>query len=572
MHTDQFTIEILREKLLAIADEMSIVLARTSMSPIIYEVLDFACGITDAQGQVIAQANGLCLFTGTFTLQVRSVLEKYGSVGVRPGDIFMTNDPYAGGTHNADVALIMPVFAAGALVAFCITVTHWTELGGKVLGSLSPDSTEIFQEGLQFPVIRLYEEGRLVTQVVEMIQVNVRLPTMSVGDLNAAIAAVRIGTARLAETCERYSLATVLATFTAVLDHGEQLAQAALAQIPDGVYEARDVIDGDGLSEAQFPIQVRVTVCDGEMVADFTGCARQAAGPINCTRPALLSACKTIFRAITNPQFPTNDGCFRPFRVIIPDGTVFSCIRPAPCGWYYEASAYATELLWKALAPLLPAKLTAGSYVSLCATYIGGTLPGGDFWVHPEPHNGGWGAGVDKDGTSGLIATTDGDTYNYPIELIEQKLPLRVECYRLDTASGGGAGRYRGGLGLVREYRLLNPTGFLHASMGRSVEPAWGMAGGDGGSVNYFEVERDGQVIHRGARIANFPLRQGDLVRIVTGRGGGWGAPAQRPVAAVLDDVLDGYITPAEARANYGVVIDLERRAVDSAATAALRT
>src|SRR5262245_5516319 len=307
------------------------------------------------------------------------------------------------------------------------------------------------------------------------------------------------------------------------------------------------------------------------MTADFTGCAPQAAGPINCTRPALLSACKTVFRAITNPQFPTNDGCFRPFKVIIPDGTVFSCVRPAPCGWYYEASAYATELVWKALAPLLPDKLTAGSYVSLCATYIGGVLPDGGFWVHPEPHNGGWGAGFDKDGASALIATTDGDTYNYPIELIEQKFPLRVECYRLNAESGGGAGRYHGGLGLVREYRVLNPAAFLHASMGRSVEPAWGLDGGSPGSVNYFEVVRDGQAIVRKSRIAHFPLRRGDVVRVVTGRGGGWGAPFERSPAAVLADVLDGYVTADEARVDYGVAIDLAGQAVDEEATATLR-
>lgn len=554
MASDPFTIEILREKLLAIADEMSVVLARTSMSPIVYEVLDFACGITDANGQVIAQANGLCLFTGTFTLQVRSVIEKFGRDGIRPGDIFMTNDPYAGGTHTADIALIIPVFVQQRLVGFCITVTHWTELGGKVLGSLPPDSTEIFHEGLQFPIIRLYEQGRLITQVVEMIRANVRLPDMSLGDLNAATAAVRIGEQRLRDTCERYGVDTVLEAYAAVLAHGEQMARAALADIPEGVYEAEDRIDGDGLSAAQIPIRVTVTVADGTMTADFTGCAPQAAGPINCTRPALLSACKTVFRAITNPQFPTNDGCFRPFTVIIPDGTVFSCVRPAPCGWYYEASAYATELVWKALAPVLPDRLTAGSYVSLCATYIGGTWSDtGGFWVHPEPHNGGWGAGVDKDGEDGLIATTDGDTYNNPIELIEQKFPLRVDCYRLHTESGGGAGRYRGGLGLVREYRLTEQRGFLQASMGRSIEVPWGIHGGQNGTPNYLEIVRDGRVLLRTARIAHFPLQHNDVVRIVTGRGGGWGPPSERARAAVLDDIADGYITPQEAREIYGI-------------------
>ncbi|NJK80278.1 MAG: hydantoinase B/oxoprolinase family protein [Chloroflexaceae bacterium] len=554
MATDPFTIEILREKLLAVADEMSVVLARTSMSPIVYEVLDFACGLTDAEGQVIAQANGLTLFTGTFTLQVQSVINKFGVAGITTGDIFMTNDPYAGGTHTADIALMMPIFAEDRLVGFCITVTHWTELGGKVLGSLPPDSTEVYQEGIQFPIIKLYDAGRLITQVVEMIKVNVRLPDMSLGDLNAATAAVRIGEQRLRETCERYGVALVLEAFEAVLSHGERMVREALQAIPEGVYEAEDFIDGDGLCEDQLPIRVKITVANGEMTADFSGCAPQARGPINCTRPALLSACKTVFRAITNPQFPTNDGCFRPFRVIIPDATVFSCVRPAPCGWYYEASAYATELVWKALAPLLPDKLTAGSYVSLCATYIGGTRSDtGGFWVHPEPHNGGWGAGVDKDGEDGLIATTDGDTYNHPVELIEQKYPLRVDCYRFNTESGGGAGRYRGGLGLVHEYRLTDDGGFLQASLGRSIELPWGIHGGQSGSPNYLEIVRNGEVIKRTARVAYFPLQRDDVVRIVTGRGGGWGPPSERPREHVHADLADGYITVHEAREVYGI-------------------
>lgn len=554
MATDPFTIEILREKLLAIADEMSVVLARTSMSPIVYEVLDFACGVTDAEGQVISQANGLCIFTGTFTMQIRSVIDKFGFENIHPEDIFMTNDPYAGGTHTADIALIMPVFAKAELVGFCITVTHWTELGGKVLGSLPPDATEIYHEGIQFPIIKLYDRGRLITQVVEMIRANVRLPDMTLGDLNAAAAAVRIGEQRLRETCDRYSLAVVRETFDAVLAHGEQMARAAVAEIPEGVYEATDFIDGDGITEDQLPIRVKVTVANGEITADFTGCSPQATGPVNCPKPAMLSACKTVFRAITNPQYPTNDGCFRPFHVIIPMGTVFSCVRPAPCGWDYESTAFVSELIWKALAPVLPDKLIAGSYVSLCATYIGGQLSdSGDLWVHPEPHNGGWGAGIDKDGEDGLIGIVDGDTYNYPVELIEQKFPLRVESYRFNTESGGGAGRHRGGLGLVREYRLTDKQGFLQCSLGRSIEVPWGIDGGQSGSNNYIEIVRDDAVLVRTARVAHFPLQQSDIVRIVTGRGGGWGDPRERPREAVLADIADGYITPQEAQEVYGI-------------------
>jgi N-methylhydantoinase B len=551
---DAFTREVIRNKLLAIAGEMGIVLARTSMSPIVYEVLDFACGITGVDAQVIAQDNGLCLFTGTFRPQVESILRRHPVASMRPGDVFMTNGPYGGGTHTADVALVMPIFAGERVIAFGISVTHWTEIGGKVLGSLSPDSTEIFQEGLQFPQLLLYRAGELNEELVELIRENVRLPRMSLGDLSAGVAAVRIADERLREIVARYGLEATLETFDAILDHGEAIARDALARIPPGVYEAEEIIDGDGITDDPIPVRVRVEITPERLVADFTGTAPQVRGPINCARGALMSACKTVFKAITAPDAPSNEGLFRPLEVIAPEGTVFTAVRPAATGWYYEASAFATELIWKALAPVLPEHLSAGSYVSLCAYYIGGTTPEGEYWVQATPQDGGWGAGADIDGESGLIATTDGDTYNYPAEVIEHAFPLAMERNALNVEAGGGAGRRRGGFGTIREFRVLNPTGgSLLASIGRSVQRPWGVAGGQEGTSNYYEVVRgDGERI-RGGRVTGLPLAAGDLVRVVTGNGGGWGEPHERERELVLDDVRDGYITAGIAREVYGV-------------------
>jgi N-methylhydantoinase B len=551
---DAFTREVIRNKLLAIAGEMGIVLARTSMSPIVYEVLDFACGITDATAQVIAQDNGLCLFTGTFRPQVESILARHPVASMRPGDIFMTNGPYGGGTHTADVALVMPIFADGNVIAFGISVTHWTEIGGKVLGSLSPDSTEIFQEGLQFPQLLLYRAGELNEELVALIRENVRLPTMSIGDLSAGVAAVRIAAERLEAIVHRYGLAATVETFDAILAHGEAIARDALRGIPPGVYEATDIIDGDGITEDPIPVQVRVTITPEQLTADFTGSAPQTKGPINCARGALMSACKTIFKAITAPDAPSNEGLFRPLEVIAPDGTIFTAVRPAATGWYYESSAFATELVWKALAPILPEHLSAGSYVSLCAYYIGGTRPDGSYWVQATPQDGGWGAGSDVDGESGLIATTDGDTYNYPAEVIEHTFPLAMERNALNVAAGGAAGRRRGGFGTIREFRVLNDTGgFFLASIGRSVQRPWGVDGGHAGTSNGFEVIcRNGEII-RGGRITNLPLATGDLIRVTTGNGGGWGDPHERERELVIADVRDGYISVETAREVYGV-------------------
>jgi N-methylhydantoinase B len=550
---DAFTQEIIRSKLLAVTGEMGSILARTSMSPIVYEVLDFACGITDATGAVVAQDNGLCLFTGTFQPQVAFVLEKFPLESMRPGDVYMTNSPYGGGTHNPDIALIMPIFVDGKLIGFGITVTHWTEIGGKVLGSIAPDSTEIYQEGLQFPRLRLFTAGEINEAIVDIIEANVRLPLMSIGDLNAGVAAVRVADARVREIAERYGTSELLAAFDAIMDHGESMARTALKSIPPGIYTATDFIDGDGITEARIPVRVTVTVDSDRFVADFTGSSAQTTGAINCARGALLSACKTVFKAIIGPQLDSNEGLFRPFELIAPEGTIFTATRPAPTGWYYEASANATELIWKALASVLPQSLSAGSYLSLCAYYIGGQHADGSYWLLTTPQDGGWGACADLDGESSLIATTDGDTYNYPAEVIETSFPLTMLTNAFNTDDRAGHGKFRGGFGTIREYRVDAPAGGkLMASMGRSQTPPWGVDGGHDGTPNYYEVVRTDGTRTRGGRTSNVELEPGDLVRIVTGNGGGWGAPNDRDPAAIARDLADELITRHDVATVYG--------------------
>jgi N-methylhydantoinase B len=570
---DPFTVEILKDKLAAAADEMGVVLARTSMSPIVYEVLDFACGLTDSAARVIAQTNGLTLFTGTFGPQVESLIADYGLDGMRPGDVFATNIPYRGGTHTCDVCLVKPIFAGGRVIAFAVSITHWIDIGGAVAGSIPPDATEIYQEGLQLPGVRIYDAGRRVDTIFDLIAANIRLPRTGLGDLNAGVAAVAIGERRVLEACERYGLALVLASFERVLEHGEQTARAALKRIPNGLYRAQGVIDGDGVSDAHLPIEVAVTVGDDWLHADFTGCAPRAAGPINCSTGALLSACKTVVRAITAPGARSNDGFFAPFSLTIPPGTVFSAEPPAPTGWYYEGAAFANDLFWKALAPACPDRLGAGSYTSLCCSYVVGRDSATDeLFVLAEPNVGGWGGSAVGDGESALIATTDGDTYNFPAEVVEARFPVLVERYELNVAAQGGAGRNRGGIGVVREYRLrggVDTSGY--GSVGGSERRPWGLAGGGEGTTNYLEYVRDGAVERRG-RVAHVPLDDGQLVRSVTGTGGGFGDPRERDPERVRDDVRDGYVTLEYAREVYAVALDPETLEVDAAETAALRS
>lgn len=569
---DLFAVEVLKDKLAAVADEMGVVLARTSMSPIVYEVLDFACGLTDAQGRVVAQTNGLTLFTGTFGPQVHALIARYGLDGIHEGDVFATNVPYDGGTHTCDVCLVRPVVLAGRVLAFAVSITHWIEIGGAVPGSIPPDATEIYQEGLQLPGVRVYEEGRRNEALVDTIAANIRLPRTGLGDLNAGLAAVAIGERRLVEACERYGPELVLASFERVLEHGEQTARTGLRRIPNGTYRAEGVIDGDGVSGEHLPITVSVTVGDDWIHADFTGCAPQAAGPVNCSTGALLSACKTVVRAITAPEARSNDGFFAPFSLTIPPGTVFSARAPAPTGWYYEGAAFANDLFWKALAPVCPDMLGAGSYTSLCASYVVGENEANrELFVLAEPNVGGWGGSARGDGESALIATTDGDTYNFPAEVVEARFPVLVERYELNVEAGGGAGRRRGGFGVIREYRMYGARdAYGYGSLGGSERRPWALAGGVAGTNNYLEYEHDGSISRHG-RVARVLLTDGDLVRSITGTGGGFGDPAEREPELVREDVLDGYITVDAARAEYGVVLDPHTLVVDAVETARLR-
>ena len=547
---DPVTHEIIQGKLLAIVDEMAAVMTRTSMSPVIYEVLDFACGICDFNGQLIAQTNGITLFTGTFSTQVRGVIERFED-DLQPGDVIVTNDPYRGGTHACDFAIIRPIFADRSLIAFAVNVAHWLDVGGAIPGSLPPDATSVFQEGLRLSSIRIARSDVVVEDIVRIIRENVRLPELAIGDLNAQLATVRIADGRIGEIVKKYGSLTLLHSFRVVLRGSEEQSREVVRSLPDGTYEAEDIIDGDGVHDGPIAIRVAVRIAGDEMEVDFTGCPPACAGPINCAKGALYSAVKTVFKALVSPHEPSNEGWFRPLKIKVPDGTLFSAQRPSPTGWYYEGSVHASELVWKALAPIMPENFSAGSYTSLCVTYISGKTANGDLYVHIEPEHGGWGACRDRDGASALIALTDGDTYNYSIELIEAKFPLLVRRYSFNTKGGAGAGRYRGGYGLVREYEILSEEAEVYCGFGRSKTPPWSMDGGQSGSLNHLELETSCGHKTRLGRSPTRRLNRGDVVRIVTGGGGGWGPPSERAIEKIEADIRAGLLTQEQARATY---------------------
>ena len=568
--TEVVTREIIRGKLLAVADEMGVVLKKSSMSPVIYEVLDFACGFCNAAGELVSQTNGITVFTGTFSIQVNVILKKFAGQ-IHPGDIYILNNPYDGGTHYNDVGVIKPIFVDGELFAFAISISHWTDIGGKAPGSLPADSTEIFQEGICFPGIPIYKEDVRQDGIFEMIAANVRIPKMALGDLNAALASVRIAEKRCLELCEKYGNVVVTETFRHILEYSERVSREAVEALPDGVYEASDWVDGDGISEERFPTRIEVRIEGDKIVCDYSGSCRQLQGPVNCSRSALISAVKTVFKAIVDPQAPSNEGWFRPLEVVAPDGTVFTATKPAPVGWYYEGTGQASELAWKALAPIVPERVSVGSANSLCVTVLGGMdRTKQEPWVMIEPSMVGWGATEERDGNCVTSAITNGDTFNYSIELLEAKFPVRVRQYGLNISGGAGPGLHRGGYGSVREYEMLADDTVLSASYGRSIEKPWGMERGDDGSCNYFELHT-GTEARRAARAPTTVMKRGDRIRMFTGGGGGYGDPFERPVEEVLEEVRAEYISAEQAREDYGVVVTPDGRGIDRDGTAQLR-
>jgi N-methylhydantoinase B len=548
---DPVTQEIIEGKLTATVDEMGVVMARTSMSPVIYEVLDFACGLLTHTGELVAQMNGITLFTGTFGTQVKSLIALYGE-DLEDGDILLTNDPYSGGTHACDFAIVKPIFFDGRILAYAINVAHYLDVGGSVPGSLAPNAVSVFQEGLRLPGVKVVRSDRFSGEILRIIRENVRLPDIAIGDLTAQVATVRVAARRMDELVRKYGVDVVEAAFDHLLTVSEKQARAAIAALPDGTYEAEDIIDGDGVTTDPIAVRVAVTIAGDQLTADFTGCPPAVAGPINCAAGALQSAVRTIFKALVAPQAPSNEGWFRPLTVVAPRGSVFTAEKPSPTGWYYEGSVHASELVWKALAGLMPERFSAGSYTSLCVVYLAGKDAGGQPFIHIEPQHGGWGASEDADGANALIALTDGDTYNYSVEVIEARFPLLVRRYALNVEGGSGAGRRRGGFGVIRDYEVLEDGASAYCSFGRTQTPPWGVEGGAPGTPNLLQVEdRDGLTRNFG-REPDIALKRGDLVRIITGGGGGWGEAGAREAESVRRDVENGYITKEEAKSRYG--------------------
>jgi len=549
-NADRFTLEIIQNSLQAVCDEMFAVMRKTSMSAIIYEVLDMGTAVVDEHGNLASAGAGIPLFIAGLDKSVVFILEHCAANGIaiKDGDIFATNDPYYGGiTHLNDVIFAMPVFVEGKIVAWTANIAHWNDVGGMVPGSMAPNATELFQEGLRLPAIKIVEEGRPNTSVIEIMKANSRMPSFLHGDLWAGIAAVRIGAKRIKEVAERYSASKFRRAIEDFLDYGERVTLRALRNLPKGTFEHTEEQD-DGIVQT-----CRITITDDKLIVDLRDNPSHP-GPYNISRHAALLSAQLLIKSISDDSPICNGGNFRPVEFLTQKGTMFDPTEPAAQGIYYDMVLQLYDLLWRCLAKNMPDRLPAGQYASMCATVLGGTHPDtGRTYAIVEPQLGGWGGYPGGDGANAVFTGFHGLTFNCPIEINEMRNGIFVNSLRLNDDEGG-EGQYTGGRGIKAEYQLRGANAFLTVCYRRSKFPPWPLCEGIEGTPNYVEVLGSDGSIDRFAVATNRILRKGDTIRIVTGNGGGYGSPDKRPKEAVLNDIKNDYIRRERAQKVYPAV------------------
>jgi N-methylhydantoinase B len=552
------TAEIIRHQLLSIPKQIDVNITRTAYSPLVYEYKDYAVGMVDPEGRLIAQSDGgiPLFFANALGVAVRDGITVHGRDGIEDGDILISNHGATLGQHLNNVVMYTPVFVGGELVAFMAILVHWIDIGGIVVGScISHSTTEIFQEGIQFRSVRLYRRGELVSDIWRTIEINTRFPHMLLGDINSQIAGCVRGKALIRELFEKHGVATTKAAIAALWDRSEQAARAAIRDIADGVYESSSFLDDDGIAIGQpIPIGIKVTVAGDEIEVDFSGVADQLKGPFNSGREGgAETAARIAFKYLVAPNEPANDGTFRPLRVTIPEGKFLNARPGAPLGCYSFPLPTVIDTIVKAFVDAAPDLVAAGHYGTFGGHTIYGRHPKtGELYQNLGAIAGGWGAMAGRDGGGPFKTMAHGDTLDVPAEVLEALYPFRVDAVQLREDSGG-PGEFRGGLGVEKVYSML-ATGTARASMDRTKCAPWGIRGGKDGAPSSTEIQRRGaepEIILKGVS----ELNAGDMARTQTGGGGGYGNPFARDPERVAEDVREGYVSREHARQDYGVAL-----------------
>jgi len=563
----------LRNALPAIAEEMSVDLQRTSYNMMIYEVRDYCCALLDVDGRLLSQnMGGVSHFVADLGVVIKDGVAQYGRDGFEPGDVIITNHQRVAGQHLNNVCVYTPFFFQGELLAFAIVRAHWIDVGGMSTGfGAMTLVNDPWMEGLQLDQIKLYRGGVPDQTAMKIIRDNIRFPESSMGDLRSQMAACNLALRRLEELFARYGRKTIAGAVERIFDETEAKCRAVVTDIPDGQYEADALVDSDGAQlDRPVPIKVRVAVQDSNMTIDLTGCSPQVPGAINART---LAGAYIAYKGITGPLEPVNEGSFRALKVDIQEGNIMMARYPAPMASWSRILPTVVDTILKALAPALPAKIPAAHLGTLGGSiaFFGADPARGRNFVLQTIEGGGWGARPWEDGESASVSVCQGDVRNAPVETIELKTPVLVEKRALREDSGG-PGKYRGGLGLTLQLRGLVEGRWSFSNSGRRLCPPWGLWGGQPAVVSSNFMRSPADADFRPLDGSRIPAPADTQVIVNSAGGGGWGNPRERDPQSVLRDVVEGYVSVASARENYGVVVDSETMTLDQPATTALRS
>lgn len=554
---DPITVEVIRYELVSAAEEIKKVFKRTTTLAVLYEINDFGISLYDDRLRLIADAPGLPLFSGTLDYCVQACLRQLGGDRMEAGDAVIINYPFDTGSQTIDVAIVSPIIYDGETLGYAALKGH---MGDNAAIDPYPTYTEdIFQEGVIFPGLKLYREGKMDTAILRLIHFNSRIPYATAANFLAGVSALRAGTTRVLAVVERYGAKAFRTAVNEIINHGERVARKAIEKIPDGAWTAEDYLDNNGIDKEPVRIQARVTVRGSEIVVDLSGSAQQQRGPVNLPYPGTVAAVRYAVKALTTPFLPSNGGHFAPLRVIAPEGSLFNPKPPAATFLYAWAGFRLIELIPKALAEVIPEKVPACSGGDICGVLLAyydyetgrGEQAGG-----PEGH--GTGAKSNCDGENGLMHDGESGCCNAPVEVMENRAPVLINRYELRQDSGG-AGKFRGGLGLRKDHQTLTPVSMISIAEKTVASVPWGLAGGKPGKNNRVVLFPEP---HREQVMGKYRagLEAGAVVSQQTGGGGGYGSPRERPVDQVLADVQDEYISLESARGDYGVVIHEKER------------
>ncbi len=535
---DPITIEVVRNKLEGIANEMQAKLIRSAFSPMVREGYDAAASLLTVQGEFLAQAMSVPGLMSALVPATAAICRRFPIQDMADGDVFVVNDPYLGGSHIPDVVMIMPVFFDGELIAFSGSVAHHQDFGGMVPGSMPTDATDIFQEGLRLPPAKYLDRGVENATLIDIVRQNVRTPGAVLGDLQAQLAACRCGAERLCDLAREHGQRRLLRLFEALLDRSEQLTRQTLHSIPDGTYRYATKLDNDGVRlDQSVRIEVAVTVEDGTVTIDLSGTDAQATGPINCVPTLSYASSYFALRAISGDEIPTNGGCFRPLKLVLPKGSLVNPVEPAPVNARTAASKRIVAAILGAFRQAVPDRVPAESSHELLVLVIAGAWNDGRSYISGELLVGGSGATPRRDGVD-VIDTDNSNCMNMPVEALETEAPVRLHRFALRDGSGGD-GRMRGGLGCVREYELLEGEAIVSHRGERHFHAAPGFAGGGDGAKARSTIVRASGSCEEIPSKAVTRLKAGDRLIVETAGGGGYGPAGQRAAASVAGDVRD---------------------------------